>query len=162
MKNFKTILTILSICSVYSFADAQGNCPGGNVKVYRGASGCQCQCQKECVTPAELPAYLAEGWNTYGCWNCCKAKNYVDAGAPDNFPDKLDSLSIFSGLVSTHDVRFKVMDMTGRYLVTAAIGVVEDEHNEITLEQSGLEPGVYLLHLESTGSSEVKKVMVTD
>lgn len=81
MKTIKTILTVLSLCCLYSFVDAQG-CQGDNIKVFKGASGCGCHCMKECVTPAELPVYLANGWNTEGCWNCCKFKNWVDAEIP--------------------------------------------------------------------------------
>ena len=162
MKTIKTVLTILSICSVYAFAAAQGNCQGDNIRVYKGASGCGCRCQKECVTPAELPVYLADGWNTTGCWNCCKFKNWVDAGIPKNLLDEVDSLTVSLGLASASDLKIQVTDLSGRCMATAADETVVNENNEFARDPSVLDPGIYLLHFEMEGYSETKKIVVTD
>jgi len=142
MKTIKTFLTILSLVALYSSAISQGNCQGGNIKVYKGAIGCGCHCQKECVTPAELPNYLADGWNTVGCWNCCKFKNWVES--------------------SKSDVKIQVMDMAGRYVATVTGVYNEEQDNELILDQRELEPGMYLFQMETCAFNEVIKVSMVD
>jgi hypothetical protein len=167
MKTIQTTLTLLCIILLYSIGNAQGNCPGDKIKVYRGATGCGCTCQKECITPAELPVYLANGWNTTGCWNCCKAKNWVDAGLPETSPDTLDQAvpdapAKDSRLVSEQGVMIRVMDMTGRYVATVADAFIDHETDALLLDESGLEPGIYICQLQSGGSNETKRISVSE
>jgi len=167
MKTIKNILTVLSLFLLYSFADAQ-NCPGDNIKVYKGGNGCGCHCLKECVTPAELPVYLANGWNTSGCYNCCKFKNWVDAGIPKTSIDELypnaepGSLTISFTLASESNVKIQVTDMTGRYVATVADEYRKDEENELIWDESALSPGIYFLTLEAGDQSETKMFSVID
>lgn len=150
MNNIKTILMIFSLVLMYSFISAQGNCQGGNIKVFKGASGCGCHCQKECVTAAELPTYLANGWNTNGCWNCCKLKNWVDASDE----------STIQGVVPAKEeiVTIDVLDMTGRFVET--VEYVETEDHELIWDKTGLTPGMYILSVKSGSYSENQIVSV--
>lgn len=166
MKNLKTILTIFSIFMLYSFANAQGNCKGGNIRVYKGATGCGCHCMKECVTPAELPVYLANGWNTNGCWNCCFGKNWVDAG---NQKSSLTEIHAETELVasttsfmqtSDSEVNITVTDMTGRQIDVP--GYLQTEDNELIWDQTGLSTGVYILNVQAGNYSENKIVPVVN
>src|SRR5690348_6329069 len=129
----KALLTIISIFLLTTFATAQGgNCKGDEIKVYKGATGCQCKCMKECVTPAELPVYLADGWNTEGCWQCCKfyhggwvsniSKTTIDKVVTN--PDA-HTQTITYTLVAQGDVKLQVTDMTGRIIET-----IKDEYRE--------------------------------
>ena len=169
MKTIKTLLTLLSLFLLYSFADAQGgNCPGQNIKVYKGANGCGCHCMKECVTPADLPTYLANGWNTEGCWNCCKFKNWVDAGIQKTSLDEVypnvepaGSLTVTFTVAEKNNVKIQVMDMTGRCVATVADKYYEDEEHELIWNEGGLSPGVYLLTLESGSYRDSKMISVT-
>ena len=152
MKNVKTILIIFSLVMMYSFVSAQGGCQGGNIKVYKGASGCGCSCMKECVTPAELPTYLANGWNTNGCWKCCKFKNWVEAGNQIDpyevhFHSEIASTTASFPQGSENDVQIQVLDMTGRYVDTPRY--LQTEDNEIMWDQSGLNTGMYILNVKS-------------
>lgn len=162
MKNIKTIVAVFSLMLLYSFTDAQGNCPGDKIKVYKGAIGCGCTCMKECVTPAELPVYLANGWYTTGCWNCCKFKNWVDAGTPKTSIEEVHpnaepgSLTISFTLASASDVKIQVTDMTGRHVATVADEYREDLDNEFIWDDSDLSPGMYLLTLQTGDSSDTK------
>jgi hypothetical protein len=168
MKATKTILTLLSLFLVCSYADAQNNCPGDKIKVFKGGNGCGCHCQKECVTPADLPTYLADGWNTTGCWNCCKFKNWVDVSNPKTTLDEInpnaknDSLTVSFTLATVSKVKIQIMDMTSRNVATIANQFFEDQTNELSWDHSSLEPGMYLLLMESTGYSETKKIAVLD
>lgn len=164
----KTILTVFAFFALFSLTTAQGNCQGDKIKVFKGATGCGCHCLKECVTPAELPVYLANGWNTTGCWNCCWAKNWVDAGIPKTSIDEVypnaepGSLTISFTLASESDVKIQITDMTGRYVATVADEYREDLDNELIWDQGELKPGVYLLQLESAGYRETKKISVME
>jgi hypothetical protein len=166
MKTIKTILTVLFLFLLYSSTDAQGKCHGDNIQVYKGGKGCGCQCLKECVTPAELPVYLANGWNTDGCWNCCKLKWWVDAGIPKTSIDEIypnaepGSLTVSFTLASASDVKIQVLDLTGRCVATVADEYREDLDNELIWDHSGLNPGMYLLQMQSEGFSETKKVLM--
>ena len=168
MKIIKTILTVLSFFLIYSSVDAQGNCHGDNIRVYKGASGCTCHCLKECVTPAELPIYLANGWNTEGCWNCCKFKNWVDAGTPKTSLDEVrpnvepGSLTVAFTLAKESDVKIQVTDMTGRCVATVADEYREDLDNELIWNESALSPGIYFLTLVAGVHHETKMISVTD
>ena len=169
MKTITTILTVISFFLVYSVTDAQ-NCQGDNIRVYKGATGCQCHCMKECITPAELPVYLANGWNTEGCWNCCKFYHggWVDA---ENKKTAIDSIipnvepgtvTIAYTLSSQGDVTIKVADMAGRCVATVADDYKEDLDNELIWDQSALKPGVYFLTLEAGDHSETKMISITE
>ncbi len=167
MKTIKTILTGLSLFLLICVADAQ-KCPGDNIKVYKGANGCSCHCLKECVTPAELPVYLENGWNTEGCWNCCKLKWWVDARIPKTSIDEVypnaepGSLTISFTLASASDVKIQVLDLTGRCVATVADEFREDLDNELIWDHSGLNPGMYLLQMQSVGFSETKRISVVN
>lgn len=162
MKNMKTIVAVFSLILMNSFADAQGNCQGDNIKVYKGAIGCGCQCLRECVTPAELPTYLANGWNTTGCWNCCKFKNWVDASKPKTSIDEVHpnaesgSFTVSFTLASAGDVNIKVTDMAGRYVATVADEYREDLDNEFIWDNRELNPGIYLLTLQAGDNCDTK------
>ena len=166
MKSIQTILIVFSLMLMASFANAQGNCPGGKIRVYKGASGCGCHCMKECVTPAELPVYLANGWNTSGCWNCCWFKNWVDADAPKTSLDQVypnaepGSLTISFTLATESDVKIQVTDITGRYVATVVDEFREDHVNELIWDESELTPGIYLLTLEAGSSRDTKILSV--
>ena len=166
MKAIKTILTVLSLFLLYSFADAQGNCPGDNVKVYKGGNGCGCHCLKECVTPDELPVYLANGWNTEGCWNCCKFKNWVDAGIRKTSLDEVrpnaepGSLTVAFTLESESDVSIQVTDKTGRCVATVTDEYREDLDNELIWDNSGLSPGLYFLHFNAGAVTETTMISI--
>ena len=168
MKSIITIVTVFCLICVYSFADAQGNCPGGKIKVYKGASGCGCHCMKECVTPAELPVYLANGWNTTGCWNCCWFKNWVDAEVPKTSLDDVDpnaqpgSLTISFTLATESDVKIQVTDITGRYVATVVDEYREDLVNELIWDESELTPGIYFLTLEAGSTRDTKILSIAD
>jgi len=169
MKTFKIILAVLFLFVLCSGLSAQGNCHGDNIKVYKGANGCGCKCMKECVTPAELSVYLANGWNTEGCWNCCKLYNggWVDAILKTSLDEVVPGveagvLTISYTLASDSDVKIRVTDMTGRCVAT-----VVDEHkeglgHEIIWDSSNLNPGVYLLSLSADGVTDTKKISVTN
>lgn len=166
----KPFLTIISIFLFTSFAAAQGgNCKGDDIKVYKGGTGCGCKCMKECVTPAELPTYLANGWNTDGCWQCCKFFNggwvsNVSRTTIDNVVINPDAhiQTITYTLVAQGDVKLQVTDMTGRVVQTLKDEFREDLENELIWDDSKLEPGVYVLTLEAGGFSDSKKVSVTN
>ena len=170
MKTITTISTLLFFCFLCSFASAQGNCQGDNIKVYKGATGCGCKCMKECVTLAELPTYLANGWNTEGCWNCCKFYHggWVDGVTPGISMDTLSSnadpglMAVSFTLPSKGNVKIQVKDMAGRYVSTITNGYREDPDNELIWDQRGLEPGMYLLQLQSEGYGQTKKVSVME
>jgi hypothetical protein len=165
MKNIKTILTVIAIFLLYSFANAQGKCQGGTIRVYKGASGCGCHCLKECVTPEELPVYLENGWNTIGCWNCCFGKNWVDAGEQKTFrdihqTDQPGTITASLPTVSESDVKISVMDMTGRFVETAKY--LETEDHELIWDQTGLSTGMYILNVQAGNYSENKIVSVVN
>ena len=170
MKAISTFSAILFLCFLCSFANAQGNCKDDNIKVYKGATGCGCKCMKECVTPAELPLYLANGWNTEGCWNCCKFYHggWVDSETPNITIEALHSntdpglATVSFTLPSKGNVNIQVRDIAGRYVSTITNGYREDQENELIWDQSGLPPGMYLLQLESEGYNETKKVSVME
>jgi hypothetical protein len=170
MKTIQTLLTIISVCLLTTVAYAQGgNCKGDEIKVYKGASGCQCKCMKECVTPAELPTYLADGWNTEGCWNCCKfyhggwvnttSKTTIDQIVTN--PDA-HTQTITYTLVAQSDVKLQVTDLTGRVVETIKDEYREDLDNEFIWNDSRLDPGVYVLTLSAGGFSDSKKISVTE
>jgi hypothetical protein len=123
---------------------------------------------KECVTPAELPVYLANGWNTNGCWNCCAFKNWVDAGIKKTSLDEITpnvepgSVTVSFTLASESDVKIQVMDMTGRTVATVADEHREDLDNELIWDQSALSPGIYYLTLEAGDTHETKMISVTE
>ena len=125
---------------------------------------------KECVTPAELPTYLANGWNTEGCWNCCKFYHggWVDAGTPGISLETLSPnaepglMAVSFTLPSKGNVMIQVKDMAGRYVTTITNGYREDPDNELIWDQRGLEPGMYLLQLQSEGYGQTKKVSVME
>jgi len=166
MKTFKIILTVLSLFLIYSFADAQ--CQGDKIKVYKGANGCSCHCMRECVTPAELPVYLANGWNTTGCFNCCDWKWFVDAGTPKTSLDEVTpnaepgSITVAFTLAKETDVRIQVKDMSGRCVATIADEYREDLNNELIWDNRTLSPGIYYLTLEADGHQETKMISVTN
>ena len=167
MKFIKSMLTVLSLFLLYSVTNAQ-NCQGNNIKVFKGANGCGCHCMKECVTPAELPVYLANGWNTEGCWNCCKFKNWVEAEIPKTSIDEVHpnaepgTLTVSYTLAKAGDVKIRVADMTGRCVATVVDEYREDQSNEVIWDQSGLQPGMYLLQLEAAGYNETKTISVME
>ena len=163
----KTLLTILSLCLLYSFTDAQ-NCPGSNIKVFKGANGCGCHCQKECVTPAQLPDYLANGWNTVGCWNCCKFRNYVDAGILKTSLDAImtypetGSMTVAFTLAEKSDVLIQVTDMSGRLVATVADEYFENHNNELSWDHKSLSAGIYFLNMTAGCYKETKMVSVVN
>ena len=169
MKTIQTLLTVLCLCLLFTMTHAQGNCKGDEIKVYKGGSGCQCKCLKECVTPAELPIYLADGWNTEGCWNCCKfyhggwvnttSKTTIDQIVTN--PDA-HTQTITYTLVAQGDVKLQVTDLTGRVIETIKDEYREDLDNELIWSDSDLEPGVYMLTLSAGGFSDSKKISVTN
>lgn len=169
MKTIKSILTVLSFFLLHSVTDAQ-NCQGDNIKVYKGATGCQCHCMKECVTPAELPVYLANGWNTEGCWNCCKFYHggWVDAETKKtsiiNITPNVEpgTVTISYTLAGESDVKIKVTDMAGRCVASVADEHKEDLDNELIWDQSMLSPGIYYLTLEAGDHHETKMISVAD
>ncbi len=169
MKIIKTTLAVLSLILIYSFSHAQ-NCQGSNIRVYKGATGCTCHCMKECVTPADLPVYLANGWNTEGCWNCCKFYHggWVDSEIKNTSIDAVTpnaergSLTISYTLANQSDVKIRVKDMTGRYVTTIADEYKEDLDNELIWDESALSPGIYFLTLDAGGHHETKMISVTD
>ena len=164
----KTLLTIFSIFLLCSFATAQGNCKGDEIKVYKGASGCGCKCMKECVTPAELPVYLANGWNTTGCWNCCWAKNWVEAEIKKTSLEAITpttekgKLTITYTIASSGDVKLQVLDMTGRFVATLKNEFREDIDNELIWDISNIDPGMYVVSLTADGITDTKKISVTE
>ena len=166
MKTIKITLTLLSFFLLYAFADAQ--CSGDKIRVYKGANGCGCHCMKECVTPAELPVYLANGWNTEGCWNCCAFKWWVDGGIKKTSIDQITpnvesgTVTISYTLAAESDVKIKVNDMTGRCVATVADEYKEDLDNETIWDQSELSPGIYYLTLEAGDQRETKMISVTN
>jgi hypothetical protein len=166
MKTFKIILTILSLFFIYASATAQ--CPGDKIKVYKGANGCGCHCLKECVTPADLPVYLANGWNTEGCWNCCAFKWWVDGGIKKTSIDEITpnveagSVTIAYTLAAEGDVKIQVTDITGRCVATVADEYKADLDNELIWDQSDLSPGIYYLTLEAGDHQETKMISVTN
>jgi len=165
MKTTKAILTTLSIFLFFTFAVAQ-NCPGDKIKVYKGGNGCGCHCQKECVTPAELPVYLANGWNTNGCYNCCKFKNWVDSGKPKTSLDEITpntkpgSLTVFFTLASEGDVKIQVVDLTGRYVATVINEYVEHQDNELIWDDHEINPGTYFIHMKTGDFTETKMISI--
>ncbi len=169
MKTIQILLAVISFCLLSTVTHAQGcNCKGDLIKVYKGGSGCQCKCLKECVTPAELPAYLADGWNTEGCWNCCKfyhggwvnttSKTSIDQVIPN--PDSHKQTITYT-LVAQGDVKLQVTDLTGRVVETIKDEYREDLDNELIWDDSKLDPGVHVLTLSSGGFSDSKKISVT-
>ena len=169
MKTIKSLLAIISVCLLTTVTYAQGgNCKGDEIKVYKGATGCQCKCMKECVTPAELPIYLADGWNTDGCWNCCKFYhggwvNTTSKTTIDNIvlnPDA-HTVTISYTLASQGGVKLQVLDLTGRVVATIKDEYREDLENELIWDDSKLDPGVYVLTLSAGGFSDSKKISVT-
>ena len=165
MKNIKFILALLIFFLLSAGANAQ-NCNGDNIRVYKGANGCGCHCQKECVTPADLPTYLANGWNTTGCWNCCKFKNWVDADTRKTSLDEIlpqveqGLLSISFTLAAGSNVKIEVMDMSGRHVATLVDEYFEDLENELILDNKGLSAGAYLVKLEAGDACETKRIAV--
>ena len=165
MKTTKAIITALSLFLLYAFADAQ-NCPGDNIKVFKGGNGCGCHCLKECVTPADLPVYLANGWNTNGCFNCCKFKNWVDAGKPKTSLDEVTpniepgSLTVAFTLASEGDVKIQVKDLTGRCVATVVNKYVENQNNELIWDNHDVSPGIYLLNMTAGNYNETKMISV--
>ena len=168
MKTIQILLTIISVCLLTTVTYAQGGCQGDNIKVFKGASGCGCKCMKECVTPEELPIYLADGWNTQGCWNCCKAKNWVDATAKKTSLETItpttesNTLAITYSLASAGDVKLQVLDMTGRVVETIKNEFREDTENELIWDNNNLDPGVYVLTLTADGVTDTKKISVIE
>jgi len=169
MKTIKSLLTVLAIFVLYSFATAQ-NCQGDNIKVYKGATGCQCHCMKECITPAELPVYLANGWNTDGCWNCCKFYHggWVDAEIRKTSLDSIipnvepGTITIAYTLAAEGDVKIQVSDMAGRCVATVANEHKEDLQNELIWDQSNVSPGIYYLTLEAGDHRETKMISIVE
>ncbi|HJW31664.1 MAG TPA: T9SS type A sorting domain-containing protein [Saprospiraceae bacterium] len=166
MKTIKSFLTVLSLFLVCSFAHAQGGCQGDNIKVYKGASGCGCHCMKECISPSDLPLYLANGWSTEPCWNCCKFKNWVDAEIRKTSLDAIvpnvepGSITIAYTLATEGDVKIQVTDMTGRTVATVADEYRQDLDNELIWNNSALSPGLYYLTLETGDHRETKMISV--
>ena len=164
MKNLKSILVLFSMMFMYSFAIAQGNC----TKVYKGATGCGCHCMKDCVTADELPTYLANGWNTVGCWNCCKAKNWVDAKEQKTSLDEIranaepGSFTVAFTLAKKSDVKIQVIDLTGQCVATVVDEHREDLDNELIWDNSDLNPGTYFLTLEAGEHRETKMISIVN
>ena len=165
MKKIKIIITVLALSMIYQLTYAQ-NCSGDKVRVFKGGVGCGCHCKKKCVSPEELPIYLANGWNTWGCFTCCwvtneeeKSKN--ETSVTEVYPNQVPgSVTIAFNLPQESEVTIKISDSTGRSVATVANEFFEDGSNELIWDQSGLEPGIYLLHLQSAGYSETKKISV--
>ena len=167
MKTIKTILTVLCLFFLYSFADAQ-NCPGNNIKVYKGGNGCGCHCDKECVTPAQLPEYLANGWNTNGCYNCCKFRNWVDAGTLKTSLDAVTpnaetgSMLVAFTLAEESDVLIQVTDINGRYVDTVVNEYFEDHNNTLSWDNNTLSSGIYFLNMTAGCFHETKMISVVN
>ena len=165
MKTIQIILVVVPLLLLCAASNAQ-NCSGDKIRVYKGATGCGCHCQKECVTPAELPTYLENGWNTNGCWNCCKFKNWVDADTRKTSFDEIlpqveqGLLSISFTLAAGSNVTIEVMDMSGRHIATLVDDYFEDVENELILDNKGLSAGAYLVKLEAGDFSETKQIAV--
>jgi hypothetical protein len=161
------ILTVFALSLVYQLTYAQ-HCPGDNIQVFKGGKGCGCHCLKECVTPADLPIYLANGWNTNGCINCCKLPKWVDAEIPKTSLEEVypnvepGSLTVSYTLASESHVKIQVIDMTGRYVATLADEYREDLNNELIWDHSGVDPGMYMLRMQSEGYNETKRISVTN
>ena len=168
MKTIKFLSIILTMFLLYTTANGQGGCQGENVKVYKGASGCGCHCMKDCVTPAELPVYLANGWNTEPCWNCCKFKNWVDAEIRKTSLDAIlpnvepGSLTVAFTLATQCDVKIRVTDMTGQSVATVVDEYREDLDNELIWDDSALSPGMYLVTLETGDHRESKVISIME
>jgi hypothetical protein len=163
----KTYLTLIAVFILYSFTNAQ-NCQGENIKVYSGATGCGCHCQEKCVTPAELPFYLANGWNTEGCWNCCK---FFHGGWVDNEPSGISldtlypaaepgSMTLAFTLASECKVKIEVVDLTGRSVTTVVERFIEDQENELTWDNSDIPSGMYFLTMTAGVYNETKLVSI--
>ena len=167
MKTIKSVLIAFFLLLLFANLNAQ-NCQGENIKVFKGANGCGCHCQKECVTPAELPTYLANGWNTTGCWNCCKFKNWVDADTRKTSFDEIlpqveqGLLSVAFTLATGSNVKIEVMDMSGRHVATLVDEYVEEVENELILDNKGLSAGAYLVKIEAGDYCETKRVAVVN
>ena len=167
MKTIKITLTILSLFLVYAFAGAQ-NCHGDNVMVYKGGVRCGCSCKKKCVSPEEVPTYEANGWSTWGCLNCC----WVNANDPNRSheadiaittPDhSANEISVsFPPSIETN-VTIRVTDMTGRYVETVDTDFLEGKDNTLAWDNSGLNPGIYFLHINAGAITETKMISITD
>jgi hypothetical protein len=164
MNNIKIIAALFCLMLISSLSIAQGNC----IKVYKGASGCGCHCMRECVTAAELPTYLADGWNTSGCWNCCKLKNWVESDKAKTSLDAVHpnnqegSLTVTFTLASKSDVKIEVADMTGRCVATVVDEYREDVDNELIWDKSELSPGTYFFTLEAGEHRETKMITIAE
>jgi hypothetical protein len=165
MKTIKMILTVVTLGILCPLSQAQ-KCHGENIRVYKGGTGCGCHCLKECVTPDELPVYLADGWNTEGCWNCCKRRWWVDAGIPKTSLDEVHpnakpgSLTVSFTLASESTVKIHVADRTGRYVATVADEYRVDVNNELIWDESTLSPGVNFLTIEAGDFRETRKIAI--
>lgn len=65
-------------------------------------------------------------------------------------------------LASNRDVKIRITDMIGRYVATISDAFAEDETYALLLDQSGLEPGMYICQVQSAGSSETKRISVAE
>ncbi len=167
MKKIKIIMTVLALSIMCQYTIAQ-NCQGDKVQVFKGGVGCGCHCKKKCVTPEELAIYLANGWNTGGCFSCCYVSNEEEksknkTSVTEVYPNPVPgSVTIAFNLPQESDVTIKVLDSTGRFIATVANEFFEDGSNELIWDQSGLEPGIYLLQMQSPGFSETKRISVVN
>jgi len=175
MKTAKILVTLLfPILSVmvYQTADAQGNCPGGKVRISFGLKGSHCSCQKKCVNSSEVAGYQATGWRVGDCpqYNCNWGGGFrrieeddmsTETFLTDIYPNpSTSSTTIFFSLSQAQQVSFKVFDMSGRLITTITDQESGEGENQITWNTSDVKAGIYFLRMESGSYSEMKKVSV--
>ena len=161
------IMMVLALGMISQLTYAQ-NCQGDKIQVFKGGNGCGCHCKKKCVSPEELPLYIANGWNTWSCYPCCYVDNNEEKieseiSLTDIYPNVAPgSVTIAFTIPRENEATIKVSDSAGRYVATVASEYFEDESNELIWDQSGLTPGIYLLQLQSGGYNEKKKISILD
>ena len=144
------------------------NCPGNKVQIYKGGVKCGCHCKKKCVSPEDLPLYLNEGWNQWGCFTCCWVSNdeeydiHVTALTAVVPNEKDGSLSVSFTLEKESEVTLQLIDITGRKVATVANAIFSDTDNELIWDENELNPGIYYLTMHAGDYNETKMVSVVN
>lgn len=167
-KIFFTLMLLGIGMFVFTAANAQSGCTGNKVLMSIGSQGCGCHCKKKCVAPADVQAYLNNGWRYGACvGSCCWLRESGNSSSPETalteiFPNPVsNSATITFFLSQTEKVSLKIFDKEGRLVTNLSDKVFEAGENEMEWSTENVNSGIYFLQFQSENNQERKKIIVT-
>ena len=158
-------MMVLTLSVIYQFAAAQ--CSGSKVRIVKGSYRCGCHCQKKCVSPGDLPTYLANGWYQgdacFGscCWIRAGEDASIETSLTEIYPNPASgSVTIAFTLSQPGEVTLEVFDMTGRYVTTIARNIFDEASNVVTWDASRINSGIYFIKMKAGSYSAMKRISV--